>query len=170
MPRVEWKRVLRNLLYIFISLLVQTMLLSRTRIAGICPYALPACAVALGMFEGPIAGGLYSLLLGYFADMAFVENTVLFTVIFPVLAFLTGFVSQFFINRRFFAYMGAALGGLLLTALGQMLHTSAMDGFSSAMIPTAVMQALWALPLAALTYLLPARWSSYAPASKGENG
>ena len=168
MPKVEWKRVLRIALYIFLSLLVQTMLLSRTRIAGICPYALPAAAVALGMFEGPVAGGLYSLVLGYFADMAFVENTVLFTVLFPALAFMTGFVSRFFINRRFFAFMGAALGGLLLTALGQMLHTSTMDGFAAAMIPTAVLQTLWSLPLAALAYVFPARWSLYAPASKGE--
>ena len=170
MPKVEWKRVLRNALYIFLSLLVQTMLLSRARIFGICPYALPACAVALGMFEGPVGGVLYSLVLGYFADMAFVENTVLFTVVFPVLAFMTGFIAQYFINRRFFAYMGAALLGLALTALGQMLHTSAMDGFSGAMISTAVMQTLWSLPLAALAYVLPAKWSAYAPASKGENG
>ena len=169
MPRVEWKRVLRNFLFIFLSLLVQTMLLSRTRIAGICPYALPAAAVALGMFEGPIAGGLYSLVMGYFADLAFVENTVLFTVLFPALAFLTGFVSQFFINRRFFAFMGAALGGLLLTALGQLLHTSAIDGFSVVMIRTVVFQTLLSLPLAALAYVFPARWSAYAPASKGEN-
>ena len=168
MPQVNWKRVLRYLLYLFLCLLAQTMLLSRARIVGICPYVLPACAVALGMFEGPVAGALYSLLLGYFADMAFVENTVLFTVVFPLLAFLTGFISQFFINRRFFAYMGAALAGLLLTAFGQMLHTSTMDGFAAAMIPTAVMQALWSLPLAALAYVFPARWSAYAPASKGE--
>ena len=66
--------------------------------------------------------------------------------------------------------MGAALLGLALTALGQMLHTSAMDGFSGAMISTAVMQTLWSLPLAALAYVLPAKWSAYAPASKGENG
>ena len=56
MPRLDWKRVLKTLLFIFLSLLVQTMLLSRTRILGICPYALPAAAVALGMFEGPVAG------------------------------------------------------------------------------------------------------------------
>ena len=168
MPRLDWKRVLKTLLFIFLSLLVQTMLLSRTRILGICPYALPAAAVALGMFEGPVAGVLYSLLLGYFADMAFVENTVLFTVLFPALAFATGFIAQFFLNRRFFAYMGAALLGLLITALGQLLHTSAMDGFSAAMIPTAVLQTLWSLPLAALAYVFPARWSQFAPASRGE--
>lgn len=169
MPKVEWKQVLRNALYIFLCLLAQTMLLSRTRIAGVCPFALPAAAVALGMFEGPLAGGLYSLVLGYFADMAYVENTVLFTVIFPILAFLTGFVAQFFINRRFFAFMGAALAGLLLTSLGQILHTSAMDGFSTDMISTAVLQTLWALPLSALAYIFPAKWSSFAPASQGES-
>ena len=168
MPKVEWKQVLKNALYIFLCLLVQTMLLSRFRIAGICPYALPAAAVALGMFEGPIGGVLYSLVLGYFADMAFVENTVLFTVMFPMLAFATGFVSQFFINRRFFAFMGAAVLGLLITAFGQMLHTSTMDGFSTVMIRTVILQTLWSLPLAALAYIFPAKWSSYAPATKGE--
>ena len=170
MPKVDWKQVLRMLLYLFVSLLVQTMLLSRLRIAGVCPYALPAVAVAVGMFEGPVWGVLYSLLLGFFADMAFVENTVLFTVVFPILAFATGFISQFFINRRFFAYMGAALGGLLITGFAQLLHTSAIDGFSGSMIGTVLLQTLWALPLAALAYVLPARWSQFTPASKGEKG
>ena len=169
MPKVEWKQVLKNALYIFLCLLVQTMLLSRFRIAGICPYALPAAAVALGMFEGPIGGVLYSLVLGYFADMAFVENTVLFTLLFPALAFAAGFIAQFFINRRFFAYMGAALLGLAITSLGQMLHTSTMDGFSGAMLSTALLQTLWSLPLAALAYIFPARWSRFAPVSKGES-
>ena len=168
MPRVDWKRVLRYLLYLFLCLLVQTMLLSRLRIAGICPFALPAAAVAVGMLEGPVWGVLYSLLLGFFADMAYVENTVLFTLLFPALAFATGFLSQFFINRRFFAFMGAAAGGLLVTALVQMLHTSVIDSFDLSMIPTVILQTLWALPLAALAYVFPARWSEYAPASKGE--
>ena len=169
MPKVEWKQVLRNALYIFLCLLVQTMLLARFRIAGICPYALPAAAVALGMFEGPIGGVLYSLVLGYFADMAFVENTVLFTLLFPALAFAAGFIAQFFINRCFFAYMGAALLGLAITAMGQMLHTSTMDGFSGAMLSTVLLQTLWSLPLAALAYIFPARWSRFAPVSKGES-
>lgn len=168
MPRVDWKRVLRYLLYLFLCLLAQTMLLPRVRIAGVCPFALPAAAVAVGMFEGPVWGVLYSLLLGYFADMAYVENTVLFTVLFPALAFATGFIAQFFINRRFFAYMGAALGGLLVTGLGQLLHTSVIDSFSVTMIPTVILQTLWALPLAALAYIYPSRWSDFKPVSKGE--
>ena len=168
MPKVEWRKVLRYLLFLFLGLILQTMLLSRTRIVGVCPYVLPAAAVAVGMFEGPVAGVLYGLLLGCFADMAFVENTVLFTVLFPGLAFATGFVSQFFINRRFFAFMGAAALGLLITAFAQVLHTSAMDSFSVVMVRTAILQTLWSLPLAALAYVFPSRWSEFTPISKGE--
>ena len=159
MPKVEWKQVLRYLLYLFLALLLQTMLLSRTRIAGVCPYVLPAAAVAVGMFEGPVWGVLYSLLLGYFADMAFVENTIFFTLVFPAVSFAAAFVANFFINRRFFAYMGAATIGLLITAAGQILKTSASDSFSMVMVTTAVLQTLWSLPFAALVYLPPARLS-----------
>lgn len=96
--------------------------------------------------------------MGIFADMAYVENTVTFTLIFPALAFAAGFISQFFINRRFFAFMGAALAGLFVTALVQMLKTLAADGFSMAMVGTVLLQTLWSLPPAALAYFPPAKW------------
>ena len=50
-----------------------------------------------------------------------------------------------------------------------MLHTSTMDGFSGAMLSTVLLQTLWSLPLAALAYIFPARWSRFAPVSKGES-
>ena len=169
LSRIRTKRVLRYALFMFLSLLAQTMVLNRFRILGVCPMVLPAVAVAVGMFEGATWGSIFSLVMGIFADMAFVENTVLFTLLFPALAFAAGFIAQFFINRRFFAYMGAALLGLAITALGQMLHTSTMDGFSGAMLSTVLLQTLWSLPLAALAYIFPARWSRFAPVSKGES-
>ena len=161
-----WAAVVFSVIIALLFTLVrqQTKMASDTAIS-----VFSSAAVALGMFEGPIGGVLYSLVLGYFADMAFVENTVLFTLLFPALAFAAGFIAQFFINRRFFAYMGAALLGLAITALGQMLHTSTMDGFSGAMLSTVLLQTLWSLPLAALAYIFPARWSRFAPVSKGES-
>lgn len=158
LSRLNGKRVLRYALYMFLSLLAQTMLLNRVRIFGVCPMALPAVAVAVGMFEGSTWGSIFSLILGVFADMAFIENTVLFTVLFPALAFVSGFISQFYINRRFFAFMGAALAGLLITAVVQMLHTAALDVFSMSMIPTVLLQTLWSVPFAVLAYFPPARW------------
>ena len=155
---IRGKKVLRYALYLFLALLAQTMVLNRVRILGVCPLVLPAVAVAVGMFEGATWGALMSLALGVFADMAFVENTVTFTLLFPLIAFGSGFLSQFYINRRFFAFMGASLAALLLTGLVQMLLVIAKDSFSLSMILTLALQTLWSFPLAALAYFAPAGW------------
>ena len=115
-------------------------------------------AVAVGMFEGATFGAVFSLIMGFFADMAFIENTTTFTILFPALAFASGFVAQFFINRRFFAYMGAAFVGLLATGIVQMLKTSAMDAFAPVMLVTVFLQTLWSMPPAVLAYYPPAEW------------
>ncbi len=156
--RLGSKKLLRGLLYIFLSLLAQTMVLNRVRILGVCPLVLPAVAVALGMFHGASWGAILSLVMGVFADMAFVENTVTFTLLFPLLAFGAGFLTRFYINRRFFAYMGAALLGLLATGLVQMLLVMARDSFAFVMLPTLLLQTLWSFPLAALAYYPAAHW------------
>lgn len=156
--RVNIKRVLKYALYMFLSLVCQNMLFTQLRIAGVCPMFLPAVAVAVGMFEGASWGAAFGLIMGIFADMAFVENTVMFTMLFPALAFAAGFVCHFFLNRRFFAYMVAALAGLLITAVIQMAHVAAADGLSAVMLSTVALQTLWSLPPAALAYFPPARW------------
>ena len=55
--------------------------------------------------------------------------------------------------------MGAAAAGLLITAAGQILKTSAMDVFSPVMVTDGLLQTLWSLPFAALVYFPPSRWS-----------
>ena len=141
-------RLLLYALYLFLTMVLQNMVLTDLRPPGVCPFVLPAAAVAVGMFEGGTWGAVFGLLMGIAADMAFVESTVAFTLLFPLLAFATGFVAQFFINRRFFAFMLAA-AGLLMTALMQMLRTAVGDSFSMTMLGTVLLQTLWSLPLAA---------------------
>ena len=150
-------RILKYGLYMLVVLIFQTMLLSGLRPLGVCPLFLPAAVVAVGMFEGATWGAVFGLIIGIFADMAFVESTVAFTLLFPVISFAVGFVSQFFLNKRFLPYMGVALVGLLVTALAQMLRVLVRDGLSADMLETALLQALWALPFAALAYIPPAR-------------
>ena len=156
--KINPRRVLLYALYMFLALVLQTMVLTYIRPLGVCPFVLPAAAVAVGMFEGGTWGAVFGLVLGIFTDMVFVESTVTFTLLFPALAFATGFVSQFFINRRFPGFMLAAAGALLITALVQMLKVWASDAGSPVMLGTVLLQTLWSLPPAALAYFPLARW------------
>lgn len=156
--KINVKRTLSYALYLFLSLVAQNMLFTELRPLGVCPMVLPAVAVAVGMFEGATWGAVFSLIMGVFADMAFIENTVTFTIIFPAIAFFTGFVSQFFLNRRFFAFMGMTVLALLVTGFVQMFKTVAMDAFYPTMLSTVFLQTLWALPPAVLAYYPPAEW------------
>lgn len=152
------RRVLQYLLYLFLTLVAQNMVFAELRPLGVCPMILPAAVVAVGMFEGAIWGAVFALVMGIFADMAFIENIIAFTVLLPVLSFATGFISQFFINRRFFAYMGAAFLALLITGVVQAVMVGVADSFSASMVTTVVLQTLWSLPPAVLLYFPPAKW------------
>lgn len=156
--KINFRSFGRYALYMLLSLIAQEMVLGQFRVMGVAPMLLPAVAVAMGMFKGPVVGAVFSLFLGIFADMTFIENTFAFTVFFPLISFFASFVSEFYINRSFFAYMGAALVGLLATAVFQLLKTLAGDTFSLAMVSTAVLQALVSLPAAVLVYFPPAKW------------
>ena len=152
------RRILLYALYLFLALVMQNMLFTQIRPLGVCPMILPGVCVAVGMFEGSTWGAVFALILGIFADMAYVENTVLFTILFPALAFAAGFACQFFVNRRFFAFMGLTAAASLVTAAVQMVTTAAGDAWSVSMLSTVALQTLWSLPPSILAFFPPARW------------
>ena len=156
--KLNIKRLLHAALDMFLALMCQTMFFSSIKLFGVYPMVLPAVAVAVGMFQGASWGAIFALVMGFFADMAYIDSTITYTVMFPALAFAAGFVAQFYINRRFFAYMGAAFAALLITAVVQMLKTIAMDQWAFSMIPTIVIQTLWSMPAAAVAYYPSAKW------------
>ncbi len=156
--KLNIRKILGYALYMLLVLIFQTMFLTQIRPIGVCCMFLPAAVVAVGMFEDPVPGAVFALILGVFADMAFVENVVLFTVLFPVLSFATGFVCRFFINRRFFAFIFTSIAALAVTAVVQMVRTALSDAWSISMLPTVVLQVLWSIPPAILSYFGPAKW------------
>ena len=159
LEKINISKVLRYAVYMLAVLILQNILFTEMRLFGVCPMVLPAVAVAMGMFEGATWGPIFSMILGIFSDMAFIENTVFFTLMLPAISFFSAFISNYIINRRFFAYMGAAILGLLIVAGGQLLKTAASDSFSMVMMKTALLQSLWSLPFAVLAYFPPARLS-----------
>lgn len=158
LEKINIRKILQYLLYMLLALIAQEMVLGQFRLFGVAPMVLPAVAVAMGMFKGPVIGAVFSIFLGIFADMCFVENTIFFTLMFPALSFASSFVSQFYINRRFFAFMGVSLVALLVTAVFQMLKIMAEDTFSFVMLNTVILQTVLSLPPAVLAYFPPARW------------
>jgi predicted MFS family arabinose efflux permease len=159
LEKIDLRKVVRYTLFMFLTLMAQNMVFSHIRPFGVRPLLLPSAAAAVGMFEGATWGPLFSLVMGYFADMSFVEHRVFFLLLLPALSLLSAFMSQFFINRRFFAFMGIAFVALLITGLLQMLKTLAGDAWSLEMLKVVGLQTLVSLPPAALAYPLPARWS-----------
>ncbi len=157
--KINLTKVVSYLVFMFLTLMAQNMVFGHLRFFGVCPMLLPAVAVAAGMFEGATWGPLFSMLLGYFADMSFIEHRLFFLLLLPALSLMSAFMSQFFINRRFFAFMGITSVALLITGLLQMLQTLAGDSWSRDMIEVVILQTILSLPPAALAYPLPARWS-----------
>lgn len=157
--KIDFGRYLRYGLFVFLTLTAQNMLLGNLRIMGVCPMVLPAAAAALGMFEGATFGPVFALIMGLFADMAYVETKIFYTLLLPALALGAAFVSEFFINRRFFAFMGVSLIVLLICGVLQMLKTLAADAFSMDMLTVVALQTIWSLPFSGLTYFMPKKWS-----------
>lgn len=158
LEKINIRKGMRYALYMLLSLIAQEMVLGQFRVAGVAPMILPAVAVAMGMFKGAVYGPIFSMILGIFADMTFIENTIAFTVFFPLVSFAAAFVSEFYINRSFFAYMGVSLVALLATAVFQMVKTMAGDAFSFVMLSTVILQAVLSMPAAVLAYFPPAKW------------
>ena len=156
-PR-RFRRVLWYGVYMLLVLIVQDMVLTQIRPAGVCAFIPPAAVAAVGMFEGAIPGVVFGLIMGIFTDMFTPHTVITYTVLFPIIAFGVGFISQFFINRRFMGYMLTAFAALLLTAVIQALLVTLGDSLSFSILGTALLQALYSLPVTVLCYFPPAKW------------
>lgn len=149
--RQKLKRALLYAVYMLLVLLVQDALFSRISILGVKAMFVPAAAVAVGMFEGGVWGAVFSLVLGFLADISY-GNTALFVALFPCIGFVSGALSRWLVNRRFFAYLCLSLFFLALTALFQMLELALMGQSLAALAWVGLWQVILSLPCAAVLY------------------
>ena len=115
--RELWERIRRGVLYglyLLGFLLLQNVVFSHIAPLGVRAMFMPALVAAVALFEGGHRGGLFGLAAGIACDMFFFGQRVLFTVLFPVMAFGIGLLADFYLNRRFFTY---AILGVLAVGL-----------------------------------------------------
>lgn len=153
---IDLKKLRRAVLYavcMIVMLTIQEAALSRISPLGVRAMPMPALVAAVGLFEGGLWGGVFGVFAGLFCDIAGSSTTVLLTITFAVLGFLSGLVCQMLINRRFYSYMIAAALALLLAALCQALPVWIYHGASPlALLRTAALQSVWSIPFAVPSY------------------
>ena len=155
---INLRKIRKAVLYIFCiiaALWLQTMVLSRGGPLGVKPFFIPALAVAVGMFEGGVWGGMLGLVAGIGCDLGFSESTVLFMVLFSAFGFFSGLLTEFFINRRFTAWLLLSVLALLVTAFCQIVPLWIFRGASFRHLAViGLLQCAWSLPFAGLAYLV----------------
>lgn len=133
--------------------ILQNLICSRVTLLGVRALFIPVAVVAIGMFEGGVWGGLLGLAAGYFCDLGFCENTVLFTVLFPAFGFFSGALSKYYLHKGFLTLLVLSAAALLIASGCQMFRfLFFVDTDKWAVLKTGFLQVLWSLPFAAVVY------------------
>ena len=150
------KKVRLALIYLLFMIFVQFLqdtVFARLALFGVRMLFVPAAVCAVGVHEGGFRGGLYGLAAGIVCDMTFTENTVLFTILFPLVGFVAGLAADFLMNRSFPAYLATAAAFTAGVGLVQMLSVLVVQpGALFHCLFVVIVQTLWSMPMAALLY------------------
>lgn len=147
------RRAIVYALVLAIVFIVQDLLVARIPLWGVRPMLIPAAVVAIGLFEGGLWGGFVGLAAGYFMDLGYIENTVLFTILLTVIGFFSGVLGKYLLHKGFLSYMTLVLAAMILVTLIQMFSFLFFtDTNAWAVWRTGLVQILWSLPWAVPLY------------------
>ena len=153
-----WMAIRRGVLYALYllgALILQNVIFSHVAPLGVRAMFMPALVTAVALFEGGWTGGVFGLAAGIVTDLFFAGQSVMFTVLFPAIGFVTGFLVDFFLNRRLLTYVILTVPALLLAAFVQMFSLLFYRGQNSfALWWTALLQTLWSVPFIFPAYYL----------------
>lgn len=99
-----------------LCLLVQGGLLQRLEFWGVIPFLYPLLAAIPATYEGPLAGTIFSLVLGIVCDLLLPGPVpCLFTLIFPLAGLCAGLLSQSLLPAGPLCSFAASAASFLLT-------------------------------------------------------
>lgn len=147
------RRAILYALLLAVLFIVQDLILSHVAILGVRALLIPAAAVAVGLFDGGLWGGIVGLAAGFFCDMGFAENTVLFTVMFACIGFFSGVLGKYLLRKGFLSYIVLCAAALAIVTFCQMFRFLFFtDTDAAAVWRTGLIQLLWSLPWAVPVY------------------
>jgi len=163
---INLRKIRKALLYLFCivaGLWLQTMVFSRLAPLDVKPFFLPALVVAIGLLEGCTWGAAAGIAAGLLCDAALVSSDVLCLILFALFGFFSGFLADYFINRRFVSCLLLEFLALAITAGFQAAPLWLFHGAAPLpLLVTAVLQTLWSLPFGVPAYFLVKRISGRA--------
>ena len=149
------RSVLLLALYLALTLLAQNTLFARLRLWDVRVIVLPALMVAVGMFRGPIWGGVFGIFAGFFADMGYPETMMLFLFLLPLLGYVGGMLSEHLMNRGILPFLVLTLFALLITAFVQLFRLWVFHGTPlGPLLLTGLKQTAVSLPFAIPFYFI----------------
>lgn len=153
---LDIKKIRKGLIYllcVIVSIGLQNLLFARVSFWGVHVMFVPVIVVAIGIFEGGVWGAVFGLICGWLLDMTMLSSTATFLVLFALLGFGAGFLTEFVINRRFFSAMLLSLLALGITAACQIVPLWAFHSTPLGdVLPTAGLQTAVSLPFAVPAY------------------
>lgn len=152
---INLAKLRRGVVYALMLVLLfalQNLLCSYIAPLGVKAMFIPAAVVCVALFEGGVWGAMFGLAAGYFADMGFAENTVMFTILFPAIGYVVGILGKYSMRKAFITALVLSAAALLLAALGQMFPFFFRGTKLWAVVKTGVLQVLWSLPFVPVIY------------------
>lgn len=153
---IDLSKLRRAIVYsvvLALVLILQDLFVARITIRGVTAMLVPAAVVAIGLFEGGTWGGLLGLAAGYFCDMGYSEQLILFTVLFATVGFFSGVLGKYLFNRGIVSYLALFLLMMaLITACQMFPFLFFTDTEAWAVWRTGLIQIGWSLPWAVPIY------------------
>lgn len=152
---INFQKLRRAVIYALLMLalfVLQDLVISHITILGVRAMLIPAAVVAIGLMDGGMWGGFVGLAAGFFCDMGYAEQTILFTVLFAAVGFFCGVLGKYLLHKGFVSYIVLFLLCMALITLCQMARFLFFtDTDAAAVYRTGLIQLLyslvWAVPV-----------------------
>jgi hypothetical protein len=153
---IDLSKLRRAMVYglvLAVLFVLQDLIVARITIRGVSAMLVPGAVVAVGLFEGGVWGGFVGLAAGYFMDLGYTEQQILFTVLFPLVGFFSGVLGKYWLNRGMVSYVALFLVMMAIITGCQMFpFLFFTDTNNWAVCRTGLIQLFWSLVWAVPIY------------------